>query len=452
VHYYFIGIGGIGMSGLAKILLEKNHKVSGSDPVLNTQTAELTKLGAKIFSEQDGSHIKSDIDTFVVTSAIKDDNPELIKAKSLNIKIMTRSELLNEIITQNHKAIAVTGTHGKTTTSSMITHVFSLLGEDPTAVIGAEVKTIKGNSISGKGEYAIAEVCEYQRAFLDIYPFAAVITNIEEDHLDCYKDLNDIIETFKKFVNQIDEEGYLVYLGTDKNSSQVAECYPGKKISYGLDSTEWTARNLRTKGLEQDFDIYHHDKYIGKGRLGIPGSHNVLNALAAFIIATEAGLDIEKTLDALATFRGADRRFQLKGTKNDVIVIDDYAHHPTEITATLKGARDFYPKKRLVVAFQPHQHSRTKFLRDDFVSSLKLADIIVMSEIYAVRDTKDDIMSISSNDLVNDLTKSGKEAYFTKDLDEALNKISEILLPNDIFITIGAGPIYRVGESYLKQS
>jgi len=445
-HYYFIGIGGIGMSGLAKILLERGNKVSGSDPATNKQTDGLAAAGAAIFHEQIARNIHGDIDTVVVTSAIRDDNPELVAAKEQNLPIMSRSVLLNEILVE-HKPIAVTGTHGKTTTSSMLALALDEAGMDPTAVIGAEVHSISGNAKEGKGEYSVAEVCEYERAFLDIYPYGAIITNIEADHLDCYKDIHDIVDAFTEFVTHLPEDGFLVYQGEDKNCQKAASAYHGRKYSYGYGAeNDYIARNIEVPDHYTTFSVFKKGEKLIDCSLSIPGKHNLLDALAVIATADIIGAGLNSVVLALSKFTGADRRFQIKAEVDGVTIIDDYAHHPTEIAATLSGAKQFFPSSRIIAVFQPHQHNRTRMLLKDFSESFGDADIILIPEIFAVRDTEDDIKSVSSKDLVALLVEKGQCAKFFADFDSCLTELKNIVRTGDVVITIGAGPVYKLGE------
>jgi UDP-N-acetylmuramate--alanine ligase len=445
-QFYFIGIGGIGMSGLAKILLERGFLVSGSDPASNKQTDDLEKLGAKINHTQVGENITPNIDTVVVTSAIGDDNPELIAARKMGLNIISRPGLLNEIITE-HKAIAITGTHGKTTTSSMLALALDAAGLDPTAIIGAEVHSIQGNAKEGKGEYSIAEVCEYERAFLEIYPYAAVITNIEEDHLDYYKDIDDILGAFSEFVSHLPKDGFLAYWGDDENSTSVASSFNGKKLSFGYKSTnEYIASDIRVPDHFTSFAVLKNGKKITDVKLNIPGKHNILNALAVVAVADLIGADIESVVLALSKFTGADRRFQIKAEIRGVTIIDDYAHHPTEIAATLRGAKQFYPHNRIIAVFQPHQHSRTKMLLQDFATSFGDADLVYIPEIFAVRDTEEDIKSVSSKDLVDLINSQTKKAEYFSNFEDCLQKLKNTIQEGDVVLTIGAGPVYKIGE------
>jgi UDP-N-acetylmuramate--alanine ligase len=455
-HYYFIGIGGIGMSGLAHILLKRGYRISGSDPVSNKQTADLISLGATIYTEQKAEHICDDIDVVVTTSAIGKDNPEVKAANTKGLQVISRSVLLNEILSE-HKAIAVTGTHGKTTTSSMMALALTEAGLDPTAILGAEVHTIQGNAKEGKGEYTVAEVCEYERAFLDIYPYGAVITNIEADHLDCYLDIHDIIDAFSEFVTHMKQDGFLVYMGDDNNCQKVAKRAVCPTYSYGLTpDNQYRAQNIVTTDHHTVFDVYKGGKSLTTCTLGIPGNHNLLDALAVIAVADIIGADMERVVLALSKFTGANRRFQIKAEVAGITIIDDYAHHPTEIAATLAGARQFYPNSRIIAVFQPHQHSRTKLLLNDFSNSFDNADIVYMPEIYAVRDTEEDIQAVSSKNVVELINKKvpDKAKYF-ENFDTCLDEIQNLATSGDIIITIGAGPVYKIGDdlsTYYTQS
>lgn len=446
MKYYFIGIGGIGMSGLAKILIQEGNEVSGSDKNKNAETEKLEQLGVKVNHDHVAENISGEIDMVVITAAITPNNPELVRAHELGLTIVKRPQLLNTIITKK-KSIAVVGTHGKTTVSSMLATIFIEDGLDPTAIIGARVEAMDSNSRNGNGEYSIAEVCEYQRAFLEVHPYAAIITNIEADHLDCYKDIDDIKSAFKIFVSQIDPNGFLVYCGDDNNATEIAQQYPGKKISYGLTANnDIVGIKVKTNG-ESSFEV----SSIGKFTLRVPGKHNILNALATIATSKEIGINIESTIKSLANFKGAERRFQFKGFFNNAPIIDDYAHHPTEIAATISAARDKYPDKRLVIVFQPHQHSRTLLLKNDFVAALTLADTVIMPEIYAVRDNDADIAAISSRDIVSIInSNSPQKAFFYPDFESTEVALRKLISKNDVVITIGAGPVNKIGESLLK--
>lgn len=436
------------MSGLARILAESGFKVSGSDAVDSKIVEDLRGLGIKVFVPQKAENVK-EVDVFVYTSAIPTDNPEYKEAKRQKITMISRSELLGELMSER-KGIAVAGTHGKTTTSTMLSLVFEEAGLNPTIVIGGEVKNIGGNAKKGTGEYFIAEACEYKKAFLDLRPFGAIITNIEADHLDFYKDLNDIIETFKKFTAQIDKEGFLVVCSDNKNMMHLNGSFDAHLITYGLKNADYVAKNIEVKGLSTLFEVFKEGKSLGQFKLSVPGSHNVLNALSVIATANYLGLDLSKVRDSLAKFVNAKRRYELKGERDGILVIDDYAHHPTEIQATLKGIKEFYPKEKIWVVFQPHQYSRTRLLFDDFAKSFTAVDQVITPEIYEVRDTEDDKKAISAQKLAKAIDEISHNAKYIGKFEDIVTYLKENVKKGDLVITLGAGPVYKVGEMFLR--
>lgn len=445
---FFSGIGGIGMSGLALILKKRGYDVFGSDAVSGNMTEKLLKMDIPVIIGQK----KGNIDTaelLVISAAIKDDNPEIIEAKEKGIEIITRSELLG-ILMSEKKGIAIAGTHGKTTTSSMLSLVLEGAKMDPTVVIGGEVKNIGGNAKDGKGEYLVAEACEYERAFLDLHPFAAIITNIEEDHLDTYGDLEHILESFMQFVSQIENDGFLVISAWDSHLSEVTKNYQGKVITYGFHEGDFQAKNIKVKELHTYFDVEKYGKVIGELKIAIPGAHNILNALAVTATSLEVGVKFETIEKSLTKFMGAKRRFEIKGNKNGILVIDDYAHHPTEIQATLDGLESYYPGKKVWCVFQAHQYSRTKFLLLDFAKSFKKTDHVIIPEIYEARDSEEDKKAVSGEILAAEINKISNNAEYIKDFHSITEFLRQKAKSGDVIITIGAGPIYKVGEEFLK--
>lgn len=437
------------MSGLARILVSRGFKVFGSDISENDLTHELSKDGAKIFIGHKASNVEG-VDFLIVSAAIKTDNPEIMEAKKRGIPIIKRSELLGHLMAEK-KGIAVAGTHGKTTTSTMLALVFSAAGLDPAIAIGGEVRNIHGNAKDGKGEYFVAEACEYNRAFLDIFPYGAIITNIEEDHLDIYENLEDIMKAFSEFISQIKPRGFLVYSYDDKNTRKLAENFRGEKISYGEEQgANFRASDIKVINHVTHFRVSGEGKDLGDFSLLIPGDHNVHNALAVIAVSHKLGIDNGTVQKVLSSFRGADRRFQIKGEKNGVLVIDDYGHHPTEIKATLEGLRSIYPEKKVWCVFQAHQYSRTKFLLSDFAHSFKDANHVIVPEIYEARDSEEDKNSVNGQRLAEEINKVSGNARFCPKFEECAEYLKKNVQEGDIVITMGAGPVYKVGEMFLN--
>jgi UDP-N-acetylmuramate--alanine ligase len=447
---HFVGIGGIGMSGLAHILLSRGFRVSGSDAQENEITAKLATEGAEIHIGHAAENVTG-ADIVVVTAAVKGKNPELAEAKKKKIKVLRRSQLLGALMAEK-KGIAVAGTHGKTTTSTMLSLVFEDAGLEPTMIIGGEVKNIGGNAKDGAGEYVVAEACEYERSFLDLHPFGAIITNIEEDHLDCYDGLKDIMATFEKFISQIDKKGFLAISADDANNLKVSKKYQGKIITYTINGVkaDFTAKNIHVEDGVTYFEVWQGAESLGNFSLRVPGAHNVANALAVIAVANEAGVYPDQIKYTLSEFTGTKRRFEIKGEKDGVLVIDDYAHHPTEIQATLAGLANFYPDRKSWVVFQAHQYSRTYHLLSDFAKSFHQASQVIIPEIYEARDTEADKKSVNCQVLADAINRVSKNATCIPEFPQVVEYLKKNAKKGDIIITIGAGPVYQVGEEFLN--
>lgn len=445
---YFAGIGGISMSGLAEILADAGFTVSGSDRSRSALTEMLEAKGITVFYGQRAENITSSVDCVVFTSAIGKDNPEYIAAHEKNIPCLTRAELLGQIMKNYDIPIAVSGTHGKTTTSSMLSEILLHAKLDPTLSIGGILKTIGGNIRVGKSEYFVTEACEYTNSFLSFFPKIGIILNIEEDHLDFFKDLADIRRSFRKFAELLPEDGCLVI------NADIADC---QEITQGL------ACRVITFGSGPNADYYPSDvTYDENGNPGfilhgangsctqaalrVPGYHNILNALAAAAVADLLSIDIGQTVQSLHGFTGTDRRFEYKGSVGGITVIDDYSHHPTEITAALQAAAR-YPHKTLWCVFQPHTYSRTKAFLKEFAKALTLADKVVLADIYAARET--DTLGVSSEMLQKEIQALGQECYYFPSFDEIENFLLENCLKDDLLITMGAGDVVKIGETLL---
>ncbi len=419
---HFIGIGGIGVSAIARMMLLEGKEVSGSDQSESLVTEELAKLGAKIFIGQKSENISSETDLIIYTIAIPHDNPERVAGEHLNIPAITYPEALGQI-SKSKTTVAVAGTHGKTTTTAMIAQIALAAKLEPTVVVGSFMLSEDGhksNFIAGSGNLLIAEACEYKRSFLNLSPKIVVITNIDEDHLDYYKDLADIQSAFVELVQKVPADGYLI---CDKNDVNLQPVIASAKCQF-IDYVEEGSDGLN---------------------LLVPGAHNVSNGRAALSAARVLGIDSAVAVKALNSFRGTWRRFEFKGEAGGALVYDDYAHHPTEIKATLLAARDKFPARRLIAVFQPHLYSRTKLLLTDFAESFTLADEVLIAPIYAAREAPDP--TISHEVLAQNI---GASARAFSSLPEIVAYLKQSTEPNDLIITIGAGNVCEVADALLS--
>lgn len=446
---HLIGIGGIGVSGLAKILIYLGKKVSGSDNKSSQIIKKLKKLGIKIYLKQKEENIDKDIDLVIHSQAILPDNPEYKKAKELNIPILSYPEAVGELMKEK-RGVAVAGTHGKTTTSALIVNLLYTLKFSPTFIIGGEIVNL-GNSGVGNGDFFIVEACEYKRSFLNYLPEIAIITNIEKDHLDYYKDINDIKKAFYHFAENIKSDGILVFCSEDKNLNEIAEKIKVKKISYGFTCGDIKGVNFDIIGRKTRFECYYKNKKLGKIEMNLWGRHNVLNSLATIGVGIYLDLTWKEIKEGIENFKGVHRRCEILGEKNGITVIDDYGHHPTEIKVTLECIRKVFPGRRLIVVFQPHQYSRTRFLLREFASSFSLADKIIVPDIYFVRDSLIEKKLVNSEILVEKIRKNGKEGIYLPTFKEIVEYLCEIKKKGDIILTIGAGPVDKVAKDFLKR-
>lgn len=449
VSIYFVGIGGISMSGLAEILAQANFKVSGSDRTPSAMTHNLEKHGITVHYGHHAENITPDIDCAVLTSAIHEDNPEYLAIKAQKIPYLTRAELLGQLMTNYATPIAVSGTHGKTTTTSMISEILLSADTDPTLSIGGMLKTIGGNIRVGKSDFFVTEACEYTNSFLSFFPKIGIILNIEEDHLDFFKDLDDIRNSFHRFAKLLPQDGCLIINGDIERLSELTEDLSCRVITYSMvsDSADYYAEQIvHNEQGHPTFTLKSANSAVRTFTLNVPGSHNVSNAMAAIALADLLHIDSSITAKALLHFAGTDRRFEYKGSIGGVTIIDDYAHHPTEITATLKAAQN-YPHKGLWCVFQPHTYSRTKAFMKDFAAALSLAEHIILADIFAARET--DTLGISSETLQAEIHALGKECFYFPSFDEIENFLLENCTNGDLLITMGAGDVHKVGENLL---
>ncbi len=452
-HIHFIGIGGISMSGLAQIVLKEGFTVSGSDAKHSELTEQLEALGAVIHYPQQAANITPDIELIVYTAAIHPDNPEFIAALSSHIPMLTRAEFLGQLMSNYPRSIAIAGTHGKTTTTSMITHILLAADADPTVSIGGILSAIHGNIRVGSSDCFVTEACEYTNSFLHFFPKYSVVLNVEAEHLDFFKDYDDVRRSFHRFIAGTAADGAVIIGGDIPNVAELTEGIEASVITYGLDpSFHVYATDLTFDDLGcGSFNIHHGKKEPLSITLSVPGTHNVLNALAAYALADALGITPEAIAEGLGDFHGTDRRFQYKGSLGGITIIDDYAHHPTEIRATLSAAKN-YPHERIVCAFQPHTYTRTQAFLEDFADALSDADVVVLADIYAARETND--CGVSSADICELLQAKGCEAYYIPSAEnfDALEKfLLKKCINGDLLITMGAGNIVEVGEHLLGQ-
>ena len=450
IHIYFCGIGGISMSGLAEILLDRGFRVSGSDWNCSPLTELLESRGASIHygKPQRAENITPDIDCIVFTSAVHTDNPEYQRAMELGIPSLSRAELLGQLMTNYSCPIAVSGTHGKTTTTSMIADILLAADTDPTISVGGILDTIGGNIRVGGSGYFVTEACEYTNSFLSFFPKIAIILNVEEDHLDFFHDLQEIRNSFHTFAGLLPEDGLLIMNGDIEHYEELTAGLSCKVIRFGsTPHCDYYPSHISYNELGHISASVHTSQ--GEDftlSLRIPGKHNLYNALASMALADYLGIHRKQALAALQAFVGSKRRFEYKGSLGDIVVIDDYAHHPTEITATLTAAAN-YPHNELWCVFQPHTFTRTKAFMDEFAKALSLADHVVLADIYPARET--DNLGISSKDLQHKIRELGTDVHYFSSFDAIENFLLENLIHKDMVITMGAGDIVKVGEKLL---
>lgn len=447
-HIHFIGIGGISMSALATILLKRGWRVTGSDLNQTHLTDRLVKAGARVYSNHQAANVHG-ADVIVYTSAVQPDNPELVEGRRLGIPIFTRAELLGALMAEAQYGIAVAGSHGKTSTTAMIGLVLEQAQRNPTVLVGGELEAINGNVKVGNGEFLVAEACEYFDSFLALRPFIGVILNIDRDHLDYFRDLEHIKQTFRHFAELIPADGALVAFIDDANVRSILPDLPCQVITYGTDpAAEWRVDNIQLTPGGSTFQVYHHGMPIGSFGLRIPGRHNVLNALSAIAVCHKAGLSLPQIAHGLQRYHGLQRRFDMLGYYHGATIYDDYAHHPTEISAALAAARTYRPERTICV-FQPHTYTRTKALMQEFAHAFNEADMVIITDIYAARER--DTYGVNSTQLVEQMQRIHPRALHIGSLDDAAAFLRQELRPGDLLITMGAGDVYRVGRMLLAE-
>lgn len=436
------------MSGIAELLLNLGYKVSGSDKQMSDITERLESLGGIIYQGHLETQIKG-ADVVVTSSAIGSDNPEVLGAIKMSVPVIPRAEMLAELMRLKY-SVAVAGAHGKTTTTSIISAVLEKGGLDPTVVIGGKLKSIGVNALLGKGDFIVAEADESDGSFLKMSPTIAVVTNIDREHLDFYKDIDDIKEVFLNFIDRIPFYGIAVLCLDNESVQDLIPKIRKRFTTYGMSTqADFQARNIKTRGLKTSFSVYHLGKEMGEILLNLPGIHNVLNATASIAVGIELDISFDVIKSALESIQGVQRRLEIKGEVDGITIVDDYGHHPTEIKTTLQAAKDSWPDKRIVVVFQPHRYTRTQALFNEFTRSFYQSDLLVVLPIYSAGEKE--IEGISAHALYEGIRMYGhKEVIYMEDSATAISHIKEILKPGDILLTLGAGNVWQMGENVLE--
>jgi UDP-N-acetylmuramate--alanine ligase len=448
---HFIGIGGCGMCGLARMLINDGAIVTGSELRPNAQTFELIKRGAKISREQLGQLLTSDTDLVVRTAAVPDNNPELSAARALGLRHIKYAELLGMLMAERH-GIAVAGTHGKSTTTAMIGYALLECGADPSVVVGGTVPQLGGGSRSGASDLFVAEACEFDRSFHNLHPRTALITNIEEDHLDCYKNLDEIIVSFRKFAQLVPHDGLILAGGKDRSVIAALAGVTAPIEFVALDEGfSWSTKIIGIENGCYRGEVLYKGKYVGTLAPIVAGKHNLQNATMALAACVACGMVPAKAIAALDRFEGVDRRMSVVGMYNGATVVDDYGHHPTEIRTTLKALREHYSPRRLICVFQPHQHSRTRFLLEDFASSFELADETIVPDIYFVRDSESERQQVCAGDLVGRIIAKGQSAIYLPDFADIARHIRQTAGSGDLIVTMGAGNVWEIGRDLIGE-
>jgi UDP-N-acetylmuramate--alanine ligase len=448
-HIHFIGIGGIGMSGIAEVLANLGFRVSGSDQKKSEVTAHLEELKVEVTEGHDAANV-GDAHVVVRSTAVRDDNPEIIEARRRSIPVIPRAEMLAELMRMKPYTVAVAGSHGKTTTTSMVATVLGIAGLDPTFVIGGIVRSYRANARLGKSELMVVEADESDRSFLMLTPMIAVVTNIDREHMDYYHDMEDVRRCFGDFVNKVPFYGAAVLCLDDPHVQAVIPKVERRRITYGLSAqADVSAHQIQfDQSFGSTFTVLSGIDVLGKVTLRVPGKHNVYNSLAAIAVGLELDVPFDTIAHALSEFSGADRRFQFKGEEKGVTVVDDYGHHPTEIKATLSAARIAAPNRRIVVLFQPHRYSRTSDLMDEFASAFNNADALLVTDIYAASEAP--IEGINAEVLTERIKSYGhKNAEYIGELEKAAEILRDNVREGDLVITLGAGSVHRAGDQLL---
>lgn len=450
MHVHFIGIGGISMSGLAEILLEEGFQISGSDMKASAMTDKLASLGASIMIGQKASNITDDIDLVVYTAAIHPDNPEFCAVKEHGIPMLTRAQLLGQMMDNYKNPIAVSGTHGKTTTTSMLTHVLLAAKKDPTISVGGILDAIGGNIRVGKSDILVTEACEYTNSYHSFNPVISIILNVEEDHLDFFSGIEEIRESFRTFAQKLPKHGLLVVNGDMDCTDFIQEGVAADIVTFGITGKNLTYSAANISYDEQgngSYDLVENGQITDHINLHVNGIHNIMNSLSVIAVARRLGIDSEDIKKGLLSFTGTKRRFEYKGERNGFTIIDDYAHHPTEIAATLNAAKK-YPHNEVWTVFQPHTYTRTMAFLDEFAEALSISDHVIVTDIYAAREK--DLGQVHAKDIVERMKKYDVDVTYISSFDDIEKFILKNLKNNDLLITMGAGNVVDIGENLLK--
>ncbi len=454
--YYFVGIGGCGMSGLAQVLQQQGHHVCGSDLESSEVIQKLGRRGIAVNIGHNPQAIPDHIDCMVISAAVKDTNPEVTWAHLNNVPVLKYAQMLGQI-TKTLDTITIAGTHGKSTTSGWTAYTLKEAGLDPSFVIGAEVDQLGSGSGAGTGRHLVVEACEYDRSFLNFHPKYNAILNIEADHLDYYRDIDEIIEAFSQLMIQVCPDGRQIINGEDANSMLALEILRESKFecpieTFGLTSAcDWHAANIQWNLGRASYDLMYHNQRLGRVNLSLSGRHNIYNSLAVAALCHAVGLDFNQIRAGLENFVGVGRRMSYKGKIAGVTVLDDYGHHPTEIKATLQAIRDSYQPRRLWCVFQPHQHSRTRFFLDDFAASFEVADVVLLPDIYFVRDSEALKRQVNAQQLADKIRIHGKEARYLGAFPAIVDCLCNSVLDGDVIVTMGAGNVWEVADEFIRR-
>ena len=436
------------MSGIAELLMNLGFNISGSDINENENVKRLKKMGVSVVIGHDPHNLTNNIDVLVYSSAVPLENPEIVRARQKGIPIIRRAEMLGELISVKETSIAVGGTHGKTTTSSMIGTILSHAKKDPTLVVGGLVHNLDSNSKLGTGDIIVVEADEFDRSFLALKPTIAIVTNIELEHTDCYENINELQEAFTQFCKSVPFYGAIIACADSPAVEEIITNIERPMITYGRSrDAAYRAKNLRFKENKSTYSVFRSEECLGDIELNVPGEHNILNSLAAVVLGLEMGLSFENIKEGIYSYNGVRRRFDIKGNYNDVIIVDDYAHHPTEVEATLKSAKSGWDR-RIIAVFQPHLFSRTREFFKEFADVLQIANIVIITDIYPAREKP--IQGVTSKLIYDELENKDHNCYLVPDIDDLAGTLDQVTQPGDMLITMGAGNIWRYNESYVK--